>query len=159
MDDADQGMEASAATIRDRVRGQNAVTLNHQQAIYTEKLRPSSFRVRANRGRHSNNHFAASSAFVNVRTFTHRFRATISPNLRWSICSGLPTVATFDALHAKIFALSPRKYLSTRDISAWASVKSRRSLFLFARSQCSTIDSNCLHASSIVPAPVNLTTR
>ena len=43
MDDADQGMEASAATIRDRVRRQNAVTLNHQQAIYTEKLRPSSF--------------------------------------------------------------------------------------------------------------------
>jgi hypothetical protein len=41
MDDADQGMEASTATIRDRVRGQNAVTLNHQQAIYTEKLRPS----------------------------------------------------------------------------------------------------------------------
>src|SRR5262245_60149918 len=34
-------MEASAATIRDRVRRQNAVTLNHQQAIYTEKLRPS----------------------------------------------------------------------------------------------------------------------
>jgi hypothetical protein len=41
MDDADQGMEASAATIRDRVRRQKAVTLNHQQAIYTEKLRPS----------------------------------------------------------------------------------------------------------------------
>jgi hypothetical protein len=41
MDDADQGMEASAATIRDRVRRKNAVTLNHQQAIYTEKLRPS----------------------------------------------------------------------------------------------------------------------
>ena len=41
MDDADQGMEASAATIRDRVRRQNAFTLNHQQAIYTEKLRPS----------------------------------------------------------------------------------------------------------------------
>src|SRR5262245_29455105 len=41
MDDADQGMEASTATIRDRVRGQNAVTLNHQRAIYTEKLRPS----------------------------------------------------------------------------------------------------------------------
>jgi hypothetical protein len=34
-------MEASAATIRDRVRRQNAVTLNHQQAIYTEKLTPS----------------------------------------------------------------------------------------------------------------------
>src|SRR5262249_51012792 len=43
MDDADQGMEASAATIRDRVRRQNAVTLKHQQAIYTEKLRPSIF--------------------------------------------------------------------------------------------------------------------
>jgi hypothetical protein len=41
MDDADQGMEASAATIRDRIRRRNAVTLNHQQAIYTEKLRPS----------------------------------------------------------------------------------------------------------------------
>src|SRR5215813_14100407 len=41
MDDADQGMEASAATIRDSVRRKNAVTLNHQQAIYTEKLRPS----------------------------------------------------------------------------------------------------------------------
>jgi transposase-like protein len=41
MDDDDQGMEASAATIRDRVRRRNAVTLNHQQAIYTEKLRPS----------------------------------------------------------------------------------------------------------------------
>ena len=41
MDDANQGMEASAATIRDRIRRQNAVTLNHQQAIYTEKLRPS----------------------------------------------------------------------------------------------------------------------
>src|SRR5262245_17654293 len=41
MDDADQGMEASAATIRDRVRRENAVTLNHQQAIYTIKLRPS----------------------------------------------------------------------------------------------------------------------
>jgi hypothetical protein len=41
MDDADQGMEASAATIRDRVRRQNAVTLNHQQAIYTKKLSPS----------------------------------------------------------------------------------------------------------------------
>jgi len=34
-------MEASAATIRDSVRRKNAVTLNHQQAIYTEKLRPS----------------------------------------------------------------------------------------------------------------------
>ena len=43
MDDADQGMEASAAAIRDRVRRQDAVTLNHQQAIYTEKLRPSPF--------------------------------------------------------------------------------------------------------------------
>src|SRR5262249_22328361 len=41
MDDADQGMEASAATIRDCVRRQNAVTLKHQQVIYTEKLRPS----------------------------------------------------------------------------------------------------------------------
>jgi hypothetical protein len=41
MDDADQGMEASAAAIRDRVRRQNAITLNHQPAIYTEKLRPS----------------------------------------------------------------------------------------------------------------------
>src|SRR5262245_4742506 len=51
MDDADQGMEASAATIRDRVRGQNAVTLNHQQAIYTEKLRPSISR-RATEGTH-----------------------------------------------------------------------------------------------------------
>ena len=38
---SNQGMEASAATIRDRIRRQNAVTLNHQQAIYTEKLRPS----------------------------------------------------------------------------------------------------------------------
>lgn len=41
MDDADQGMESSAATIRDRIRRQNAVTLNHRQVIYTEKLRPS----------------------------------------------------------------------------------------------------------------------
>ena len=41
MDDADQGMEAGAATIRDRVRMQNAVTLNYQRAIYTEKLSPS----------------------------------------------------------------------------------------------------------------------
>ena len=46
MDDADQGMEASVATIRDRVRRQNAVTPNHQQAIYTEKLRPSSASVK-----------------------------------------------------------------------------------------------------------------
>src|SRR5262252_99293 len=45
MDDADQGMEASAATIRDRVRRQNAVTLNHQQAVYTKKLRPSRDRM------------------------------------------------------------------------------------------------------------------
>jgi hypothetical protein len=45
MDDADQGMEASAAAIRDRVRRQNAVTLNHQQAIYTEKLSPSGNRL------------------------------------------------------------------------------------------------------------------
>src|SRR5262245_35647156 len=41
MDDADQGMEASAAAIRDCVRRQNAVTLNDEQAIYTENLRPS----------------------------------------------------------------------------------------------------------------------
>jgi len=41
MDDANQGMEASAATIRDRVRRQNAITLNNEQAIYTENLRPS----------------------------------------------------------------------------------------------------------------------
>ena len=46
MDDADHGMEASAATIRDRVRRQNAVTLNHQQAIYTENLRPSENPIR-----------------------------------------------------------------------------------------------------------------
>src|SRR5262249_10841224 len=38
---ADPGLEAGVATIRDRDRRQNAVTLNHQQAIYTEKLRPS----------------------------------------------------------------------------------------------------------------------
>jgi hypothetical protein len=41
MDDADQGMEAGAATIRDRVRRRNAVTLNYQRAIYTKNLRPS----------------------------------------------------------------------------------------------------------------------
>ncbi len=33
--------EAVFKLLRDRVRRQNAVTLNHQQAIYTEKLRPS----------------------------------------------------------------------------------------------------------------------
>jgi len=45
MDDADQGMEASAATIRDRNRRQNAVTLDDQRAIYTKNLRPSDQRV------------------------------------------------------------------------------------------------------------------
>jgi len=34
--DADQGMEASAATIRDYIRRQNAVALNYQRAIYAE---------------------------------------------------------------------------------------------------------------------------
>jgi hypothetical protein len=41
MDEADQELEAGTATIRDCVRRQNAVTLKHQKAIYTEKLRPS----------------------------------------------------------------------------------------------------------------------
>jgi hypothetical protein len=35
------------AWIRDRVRRQNAVTIKHQQAIYTEKLRPSEHRLEA----------------------------------------------------------------------------------------------------------------
>jgi len=41
MDDADRGLEASAARIRDRVRRQIAVTANHQHAIYTKDLRTS----------------------------------------------------------------------------------------------------------------------
>jgi len=48
MDDADQGMEAGAATIRDRVRRQNAVTLNYQQGHLPENLRPSTQEARLN---------------------------------------------------------------------------------------------------------------
>src|SRR5215470_6740655 len=78
-----------------------------------------------------NSHSNASSTFVNTRRSTHRFCATVSRKQCESRCPGLQTATTLHLYCSKTRVLFPNSYLSTREISAGTSVKSRRSLFLF----------------------------
>jgi hypothetical protein len=122
-----------------------------------------SLRFRANRSvrrrYYFNSHSNAASTFVNTRRSTHRFCATVSRKQCESRCPGLQTDATLHLYRPKTRVLFPNSYLSTREMSAGTSEKSRRSLFLFVQWHFSASKSNCRPTSSVVVAPLNVALR